>query len=190
MKDRKFDEFYEAYSNNDMNIFTEGGFNEGDWIVQDHKDYPVYAIVIGKLKNGSDKVIKAGGWGSNKASQSSTKEWYPAPKKVDKSKVPAKFVKSIEKKMSQMGVSMNEAKDPLKMRKDYSDNKRKNLIADLKGLEDANDAVKKVGKTAMSLATKLSKKYKVDVKHYGDMSISDHISAVIRAIMNKEDQFK
>ena len=74
-------------------------FPQGSWITQPHRDTPTYALVIGQFKNGSDKVIVAGGWHGNKAKQTSTKEWYPAPLAIDKNDIPEKIIKAIEKKI-------------------------------------------------------------------------------------------
>ncbi len=74
-------------------------FSEGTWITQHHQDTPIYALVIGKLKNGSDKVIQAGGWQGTKAAQKTTSGWYPAPQAIDKNDIPEKFLKAIEKKI-------------------------------------------------------------------------------------------
>ena len=74
-------------------------FSEGTWITQQHQDSPIYALVIGSLKNGSEKVIQAGGWHGTKAAQQTTSGWFPAPQEISKNDIPEKFIKAIEKRI-------------------------------------------------------------------------------------------
>jgi hypothetical protein len=102
--------FNTLYSRINESVLTENSFKPGDWLIQPHRDEPVYAIITDKLVNGGYKVVSAGGWSGTKAKTESTKNWYPVPQLINKKDIPSKFIKAIEKKKLQM---YGRSKDPI-----------------------------------------------------------------------------
>jgi len=74
----------------------------GTYIVQQSSD-PTYALVIGHLKNGGEKVISINSRGV--ATITSTKNWYPSPKTIDEKDVPVNYLKKIVKKNKNSSIS-------------------------------------------------------------------------------------
>ena len=68
------------------------------YLKQVRSDETCYAVVIGKLKNGSESVVAYDDW-RNRAFKASTKGWYPAPIEIDRSEIPEKAWLKIERHM-------------------------------------------------------------------------------------------
>ena len=69
---------------------------KGDYIEQANTE--TIALVMDQLKNGSFKVL-AHDW-RGRVVQQTTSGWYPVPVVIDKSAVPEKIIKKIEKYLS------------------------------------------------------------------------------------------
>jgi len=68
-----------------------------NWLVQRRNDGTVYALVIGKLKNGAMKVIAIDD-DRKVAANRSTSGWFPAPSSIDEAEVPEKLKAKVLKK--------------------------------------------------------------------------------------------
>jgi len=68
------------------------------YLKQDRRDDTTYALVLGKLKNGSQSVIAYDEW-RNKAFKTSTSGWYPAPVEISRDDMPEKALVKIERHM-------------------------------------------------------------------------------------------
>jgi len=92
-----------------MYRYSRSWFEVGDYIKQELRDMTTWALVIGKLKNGAEKVIAVDSDRGIPAIRS-TSGWYPSPVRIDESEIPEKFLKKILKKKNQVGAS-KQAKD-------------------------------------------------------------------------------
>lgn len=85
--------------------------NVGDWIVQKRKDATVYGVLVKPQKKSFQAAVVDDDRGV--ASLQSIANWFPAPKEIEKSEVPEKMVKKIEKHLDKKGIKLKESKGPL-----------------------------------------------------------------------------
>ena len=70
--------------------------NIGNYILQDRGGDQTFALITGRLKNGSFKVIAWCSW-RNRAVCKSTSGWYPRPVVVDALSVPEQALEKIDR---------------------------------------------------------------------------------------------
>jgi len=102
-----------------INLYERIQFREsdkwqiGDWFKIDTHDPrypsievpdPTYGVIIAIQKNGSPKGIIASN--HRNTSSESLNGWYPRPYQIEKSEVPDKLLKKIEKKLYQMNIQL------------------------------------------------------------------------------------
>ena len=91
-----------------INLYERIQFREsdkwqiGDWFKQDDTD--IYGVIISIQKNGSHKGIIVSN--NRNVSMLSLKDWFPRPYQIEKSEIPNKLLKKIEKKLYQMNIQL------------------------------------------------------------------------------------
>lgn len=82
--------------------YINESFLPGDFIAQRRSSDTEYGIILGRLKNGSFKVVSID-IGRIKATVKSTKGWYPIPVRIKKREIPERLLDKIMIKAANMG---------------------------------------------------------------------------------------